>query len=552
MLESENVRIGVVGGGIQGKGVGLWFAKRGFPTIIYEINPDQVNRIKREVDSDNRKYRAARKFLSVTANFEALADSHLIIENLPENLDLKQTVMRDLETIAGQGIIFSSNSSTFTAAEISAYLKNKQNFVNLHFLGIPWGGTKVELVPGKHTSAETISRVKDILLMARLVPVEIAECPGFVYNRIKLAEVSNLFKAIEGGMVSLACGLRYNIFSRLFYPLAFIDFMGIDSSEASLRSLNKSYGDRFYLSKLLAQKVKQNQLGVKTGRGFLDHSRPIAPDSLKSLGPDFSGSHSRIHKIYVEEAQVNHSNLIIRMIQKGKELYFDHPDNAYFSLLKKIEPNLHVRIKDRCRFFEPLKGSPPFDLILMSPRVTLEQLTDRIANLQKRFGTDIPVVVNSPIYKVEDMAKKALNPAAIFGINSQKNFLENTELVKATSGEESIHEQIKLLIGELTNDCFEVEDAFCRPLIFSLVAKMFEAARLIEEGIGDKEKIEVLMDRDSVIKDMDYFGLDYLIFVSDYLYPLYGHPFVVPQLIKEMVGEGYLGVGSGKGFFSYF
>jgi 3-hydroxyacyl-CoA dehydrogenase len=547
--ERERVRIGVIGGGLQGKSVGLWFARRGFPTVIYEVDTRQVERIKQEVFADNRKYRAARKFLYVTDDIKELKDCRLVIENIPENLELKQAVMKTLEAVTGGQAYFSSNSSTFTPTEISAHLENKQNFVNLHFLGIPWGGTKVELIPGKHTSAQAVGAARDILLRANLIPVEIAECPGFVYNRVKLAEVSNLFRAIERGMVSLDCGLRYKLFPRLSYPLAFVDFMGIDASEASIRSLNEYYGERFYRSRLLSEKVEQNNLGVKTGKGFLDHSRPV---DLNALGPDFSSSRSSIRSIYVEEAQINHSNLIIQMIRKGKRLCFDRPDNAYFCLLQKIDPNLAAKIKDHCRFLDHIQDPPAVDLILLSPRVTVEALIAKIVNLQQRFGSDIPVVVNSPIYKIEEIADRTLNPSLVFGLNSQKNFLENIELVRSKGVEESTFEQIRMLLGELTNDCIEVQDDYTRPLIFSLMAKMFEAARLIEEGIGDKEKIEVLLDRDSVIKDMDYFGLDYLVFVSDYLYPLYGHPFVVPRLIKEMVEAGHLGVSSGRGFFSYF
>lgn len=549
-IEKENCRIGIVGCGLQGKSIAFWFARRGFPTVLYDSNKNSIDTIQKEVFSEDRKYRIIRKYLTVAGGLDELKNCRLCIENITENLGAKQQVARVLEDCATCEMIVSSNSSTFTPTEISAYLKHKNLFVNIHFLGVPWGGTRVELVPGKHTSKETVRVTKNILQEANFTPIVIRECAGFVYNRIKLAEVSNLFRAIELGIVPLESGLRYTLFPRLSYPVAFVDFMGIDVSGASIISLNEAYGERFYIPRIFLEKIRQNNVGVKTGQGFLDHSQPI--DFHLLFRRNNCRKPSTIQKMYIEDAPITLSSFIIQSIRKGKKLYFNNEENAYFILLKKINPDLYKKIITHVFFIDKSQNPPSCDAVVVGSRMPLTQLSSKVNAVQEKFGCDIPVLVNSPIYKFQDIGRDALNPSMIFGINCQKNYLENTEIVYPPSADEHLREQIALLIQEIAVNRIEVKDDYARPLTFALVPKMLESVRIIEETITDAENIEQCMDRDSVIRDMDYFGIDYLVEVSDYLCALYGEPFLVPDIIRKMVAEGLCGIASGKGFYSYF
>lgn len=544
--------IGIVGAGFQGKAIGLWFAKREFFTVLYDVEPEQLRRIETELEEGKAKKRPYKNFLKLADRLEDLRNCDLIIENIPENLSLKQEVFSRVEQFVRKDTILASNSSTFPPSTISKPLKNRQNFVNIHYLGVSWGQAKVELVPGKYTSDTTFQRSKEILLKAKFKPIKAGECRGFIYNRIKLIEIANLLRAVELGLVSLEEALKYLLIPKKALPITSLDFLGLDITEASIRSLHKQYGDRFYVSRLLAEKIKRNELGIKTGKGFLVHSEESSPDVLKQIEP--SKFRSSLQKIYIHELQINHSNLILQMIKSKKQIFLSRKNREYFSLLEILDERLHQKIHESCQMIDDSQNLHPFDFdVIMDfpPLQPLEAIIQRIDDLQERFGDSKPYVINLPIYKVEDIAQKTKFPHTVLGMNLQRTYVSNTELVRNGSLSRDRYDEIRELIGELTGNCIEVSDGFARPLIFLLVARMFEAIRVLEEEIGTIEDIEN-MTEDSLFKDIDYFGLDNLMAVASFLKPIWAEPFSIPELLEKMVKKGYHGVRSGKGFHHYY
>lgn len=197
------------------------------------------------------------------------------------------------------------------------------------------------------------------------------------------------------------------------------------------------------------------------------------------------------------------------------------------------------------------RNSERYDLIVDFPPIVSQQaITDRIKFIQSSVHDSTPMIINLPIYRFQDILKDIKRKEYVFAINCQKSFLGNTEIIHKDEGDEGLYESVKMFIGEITGDCIIVNDDYTRPLMFQLIAKMFEAARVVEEGVATKENIGRLLFND-VARDIDYFGLDNLLKVAEYCFPIYGEPFSSPELLKEMVKEGKLGVASKGGFYSY-
>ncbi len=543
--------IGVVGAGFQGRAIAFWFAKRNFFTVVYDIKPDQLGKIEAELNEGKGKNRDLKNFLKLSHRIEDLEDCDLIIENIPEILPLKQRVLKGIEKIVRKDAILASNSSTFTPSIISEPLKNKQNFMNIHYLGVSWGQPNLELIPGKYTSETTCQRAEEILLKAKFNPIKLGECHGFIYNRIKLMEISNLLRAVEMGLAPLEQALKYLLVPKKSILIASLDLLGLDITEASIRSLNSHYGDRFYVSQILAEKVKNNELGIKTGKGFLDHTADISPESLQA-GHNWQ-CQSPLQKIYIHELQINNSNLVLQMIKRKKQIFLSNKNHQYLSLLEKLDERLFAKVRHNCQMIDENDESCAFDVIMdFPPLLPLEAVIQRINGLQETFGEKKPYVINLPIYKIEEIARKTKFPHHVLGMNVQRTYASNTELVRNGSADKGNYDEIKELIAELTGDCIEVSDGHARPLIFFLVAKMFEGIRILEEGIGTIDNIEDLLHKDGVFKDIDYFGLDRLLALANYLKPIFGEPFIPPALLTEMVKKGIYGVRSGKGFYEYY
>jgi 3-hydroxyacyl-CoA dehydrogenase len=340
------------------------------------------------------------------------------------------------------------------------------------------------------------------------------------------------------------------LFHQMSLPFASLDFIGLDVTEPAIRFLNQQFGERFYVSEILAQKVKNNELGKKSGRGFLDHSEAFAP---KSLGEKHYGKfESSLCRIYINDLQINHTNLVVRLLAKNKTVCFRSQDIPYFSRLERLDKKLFAKVVNACCFDQAEQIKSSYDLIIDSPPLeSVGSLVQRIKDIQRRCLSPTPIAINIPIYRIEEIAAQTDHPTLVFGINCQKSYLGNTEVVRRAEANPIAYEQLRLLIGELAGDCIKVNDDYARPLTFQIVSKMFEAMRVLEERIATVEEIEQLLINDPIFRDMDYFGLDNLLKVAEYCQPIYGDPFEPPGLLCQMIEQGQVGVAAGQGFYLY-
>jgi 3-hydroxyacyl-CoA dehydrogenase len=354
------------------------------------------------------------------------------------------------------------------------------------------------------------------------------------------------------GMVSLETYLKYFLHSsRRHWTTGFVDFLGIEISEELIRYMNKQCGERFYVSRTLTEKVRANELGVKTGKGFYDYADG-AEAAISGQKPN-NKVVSAIKTIFVNDMSINHTNILIQMLKKNKTVYFESPHVPYFIVLKQTDPSLYERLAAQCLFADSGQIPGDIDMVYDSSLTTFEEVVQRVDSLRDRFGDEIPIVINSPIHKVCDIAARCKGPKELlFKMNSQRSYLLNTELVQTEHSDPSRYADIKDFIMEITGDCLEVRDDHTSPLMLMILSKFLEAMMILEEGITDMDNIELLLDKDYVFKNIDYFGLDNLRFVVDHLRPLIGEPFMTtPALLDRMLEKGHTGVAAGQGFRVY-
>lgn len=546
----ENIKIGIVGGGFQGKAEAFWFAKRNIDVIIYEINESQIEKIYEDIEASPKKIKY-KKYVKVTSNLEDLKNCKLIIENVPENREIKYATLKKIEQVVSEDTIIASNSSSYLPTFLAEALEKKDRFINIHFLGVNWGVYDLELVPSKYTSNENLKLTSQILYDAGFNPIKLKECPGFVFNRINGAELSNLFRAMEEyDLADIDTILRYLLYPiRGQWTVAFIDLLGIEISKALFDYLNEHFGDRIYISKYINGKIERNELGVKTGKGFYEYpSKKIDPTVI--VKKFVRNVKSNYNNIFINEASINQLNFLLALIKKGKTIYMDSIDTPCFKTLEKVDKVMYDKIVPYICIAKD--SEVKYDLVIDSKILSFDEVVKRIDKLSERFGEDMPIAINTPIYRLEDLASATKHPSdkvAVF--NCQKSYICNTELVKNHCCSTSMYDELKNLILELASDCLEVRDGYTRPLMFLIISKVFEAVKCIEEEITTRDNIIRLMQKDQMLKDADYLGLDKLKFISDYLYKMYGQPFEVPQLINDMVKNNKRGIVDGIGFYEY-
>lgn len=223
------------------------------------------------LDAAERDRRAA--LITPATDYAGFGDVDLVVEAVPERIELKHGVFSELdEATAGQAIL-ASNTSALSITEIGQATLRPDKVIGLHFFYPPSTNRLVEVVEGEDTSAETIQAAVAFAQAIRRVPIRCADAPGFVVNRVLNAAVTELWRAQE------RTGVVIGEFDRLLAesspsghgPFYIADVLGLDTVLAVAEHLRACYGDRFHVHAAMRELVARGDLGAKTGRGFYEH-----------------------------------------------------------------------------------------------------------------------------------------------------------------------------------------------------------------------------------------------------------------------------------------
>jgi 3-hydroxybutyryl-CoA dehydrogenase len=260
--------VGIVGVGFQGAGLAQRLALGGLEVRLHDPRPEAVT-----AAIEGTRSRRARTRLRAVDALEDLSEAALIIENVPERLELKRRVFAALAA-AAPGAVLASNSSALVPDAIAADLdpeRDAPRLLNLHFLGPQYGHDAVELVRGRATRPDCADRARAILVSAGLDPIEVGAGVGFVYNRVAAAGLAALARCVDLGLLTPETFLRHALPGPRPRQLDVLDHIGLDVVVAVQRSCHAAFGARFAPTELLEAPVREGRLGVKTGRGLLDH-----------------------------------------------------------------------------------------------------------------------------------------------------------------------------------------------------------------------------------------------------------------------------------------
>jgi len=274
--------IAVVGAGTMGRGIAQLCAAAGHPTRLHDVDRaivdgaiDAIGRsLQRRVDKGKLAAEARQATLErLTASDEleaAAADVELVIESVPERLDLKVEVLRRLRDAAPPEAILASNTSGLSITELGQALGEGARTIGTHFFNPPPAMPLLELVRGMHTSDATIERCQQLAGELGKTAILVNDSPGFATSRLGVAIGAEAIRMLEAGVASVqdidrAMELGYR---HPMGPLKLGDLVGLDVRLAILENLHREVGEQFRPPTLLRQMVRAGWLGKKTGRGF--------------------------------------------------------------------------------------------------------------------------------------------------------------------------------------------------------------------------------------------------------------------------------------------
>jgi 3-hydroxybutyryl-CoA dehydrogenase len=278
--------IAVIGAGTMGRGIAYAAALGGYKTILEDVNDFVLAKalswiresfeegVKRgKVDSVARDAALSRISTSLVVN-EAIRDADLIIEAVPEELEMKLELFTIFDKFGKPNAIFASNTSSLSISDFTDIVIARDRCIGMHFFNPVPKMRLVEIVRTPHTSDGTTDTCVAVAHRMQKETVIIHEAPGFITSRMNALIGNEAFRMLEAGIASAAdidkaikLGLNHPM-----GPFEMVDLVGLDVRLKILEYLHETLGETYRPSALLRKYVEEGRLGRKTGHGVYDYA----------------------------------------------------------------------------------------------------------------------------------------------------------------------------------------------------------------------------------------------------------------------------------------
>ena len=274
--------IAVLGAGTMGHGIAQVAAAAGYVVIMRDVSPDALARGMQSIERNLAKAIQLKKIseqdrdetlqrISRVTRLEEISGADLVIEAAPENLELKQALLREAEALVAVDCIFATNTSSLSIGEVAAASSRPETVVGMHFFNPVHIMRLVEIVIGKETSAEATATVREVAARMKKEPIMVRDVPGFASSRLGVTLGLEAMRMVEQGVASArdidtAMELGYN---HPMGPLRLTDLVGLDVRLNIAEYLHGKLGsETFRPPEILRRMVSEGKLGKKSGEGF--------------------------------------------------------------------------------------------------------------------------------------------------------------------------------------------------------------------------------------------------------------------------------------------
>lgn len=282
--------IAVVGAGIMGRGIAQSFATADVGVLLCDRSVELAASGKAAIraslsvliEAGHLPEGDADRVLArvrVSADLGAAArGASLVVEAVPEDMELKKSVLTEIAAVAPRDSIIATNTSSFDLDDLSEAVAEPRRFIGTHWYNPAYLVPCVELVRCEATSDETLEATRHLLSAAGKEPIVVANSAGFIGNRLQFAMIAEAFRCLDEGVASaedIDHVVRSSFGPRLvdFGPLRLADLGGLDTYRSVLRYLTSKLGERYTPPILLDRLVDEGRLGVKSGAGVFAYSK---------------------------------------------------------------------------------------------------------------------------------------------------------------------------------------------------------------------------------------------------------------------------------------
>ncbi len=277
--------IAIIGAGTMGRGIAYCSALAGYQTILEDVSESTREQgleyirgafdegIARGKATEEQKQQSLARITTSSSVQDACRQADLVIEAVPEEMEIKLEIFTILDKFGKPGAIFASNTSSLSITEMAAITFRAENCIGMHFFNPVQKMKLLEIVRGLQTSEATVTACAEAGRRMGKEVVVVRESPGFVTSRINAMIGNEAFYMLQEGIASagdidkaLKLGLNHPM-----GPFELGDLVGLDVRLSILQHLHRTLGDKYRPCPLIEQYVKAGRLGRKSGRGVFDY-----------------------------------------------------------------------------------------------------------------------------------------------------------------------------------------------------------------------------------------------------------------------------------------
>ncbi|GGS05189.1 3-hydroxybutyryl-CoA dehydrogenase [Micromonospora fulviviridis] len=590
-MAREFTSVGVVGLGTMGAGIVEVFARNGIDVVAVEISANALERGRTTLTGSTDRAVAKGKLAEADRDallarvdwqvgLDALHSVDLVIEAVPEHLDLKQRIFAELDRVCKPEAILATNTSSLSVTEISVATTRPNQVIGIHFFNPAPVMKLVEVVRTVVTSADVVADVEALCERLGKVDVTISDRAGFIANALLFGYLNHAVSMFESryatredidAAMKLGCGLPMG-------PLALMDLIGLDTAYEILDTMYRRGGrDRRHAPvPLIKQMVTAGLLGRKSGRGFYTYERPgspvVVPDEHTpvSTGAALADGARAIAKVGIVGSGTMATGIIevfakagyeVISVTRGAEKSAKVCEAVKTSLNKgvvrgKLSETDRDAALGRVTWSATLDHLADVDLVVEAVVEELSVKKALFASLDEICKPGVVLATTTSSLPVIDVAMATQRPADVIGLHffNPAPIMPLVEIVQTirTSAETSATARaVCAALGKTGVVCGDRSGFIVNALLFPYLN---DAVKMLEASYSTADDIDYAMKLGcgypmGPFELLDVVGLDVSLAIQRELYLELREPGFAPApLLEHLVTAGYLGRKSGRGF----
>ncbi|HVL81572.1 MAG TPA: 3-hydroxybutyryl-CoA dehydrogenase [Actinomycetota bacterium] len=583
--------VGIVGCGTMGSGISEVCARAGYEVRVHEVDDQAVERglerirssMERAVTggklgSDDRD--AALGRITAHTELEGLKDADIVVECVPEQLDLKRDVFARLDALLPEQALLTTNTSSLPVIELAVATNRPQRVVGLHFFNPAPVMQLVELVHTVTTDDAALQQARGFAEALGKTAIACRDRAGFIANLLLFPYLNEAVRMLESGFASredIDAAMRFGA-GHPMGPLALMDLVGLDSCYLILESLHRQFSDRRYApAPMIKHLVSAGYRGRKSGHGFYTYAEPGSPDVLQ----DERGGRSvtlpnptgEIRTVAVLGTGTMGSGVVEVAAKAGYDVVCrgrseDSLAKAQAAMERslgravdrgRMSPEDRDAALGRVTWTTEIQALADADLVVETLAEDLELKKQVFAELDAVAKPDAILSTCTSSLPVVELASVTSRPDRVCGVHffNPAPIMRLVELVSTVATSPEVIATSKAAVERMRKHAVLCEDRagfIVNRLLFPYIN---DAVKMLESGYATETDIDTAMTLGCAhpmgpLALADIVGLDVTLEILNSLHAEFREPSYAPApLLEHMVKAGYLGRKTKRGFHTY-